>query len=164
MSALALIKILLFASKIFVIVFLLFAAVYVAFGLASLAIVGPPAMALFALRKSLDLAQKGLIWLFIKIGLADPSPGPQSEKTNTSTNSQGERASPPPEQEAEQDPYNILGVSRGASQDEIARAYREKMLKNHPDKVAHMDREFQKLANERAIILRQAFEALKKVA
>jgi DnaJ family protein A protein 2 len=33
-----------------------------------------------------------------------------------------------------EDPYDILGISRGASEDEVKRAYKKLAIKNHPDK------------------------------
>lgn len=164
MSAIALIKILLFGAKLFVILLLLFGAVYLAVGLASLAIVGPPTLALLGFKKALDMMQKGLIWILVRVGLVDTQHGPEEEGTATSTGSQREDSSPPPPPEMEEDPYSILGVPHGASQDEIVQAYRQKMLKNHPDKVAHLDPVFSRLANERAITLQRAFEALVRAA
>lgn len=32
-----------------------------------------------------------------------------------------------------QDPYKVLGIQQGASQDEIKRAYRQRAKENHPD-------------------------------
>jgi hypothetical protein len=45
--------------------------------------------------------------------------------------------------------YEVLGVAFNASVEEINAAFKEKMKRNHPDRVADLDQEFQNLANER---------------
>lgn len=60
------------------------------------------------------------------------------------------------------DPYQILGISRNASQGEIKRAYKELAGKYHPDKVVHLGTEFQILAEKRFKEIQQAYEALRK--
>lgn len=60
------------------------------------------------------------------------------------------------------DPYSILEVSRGASQDEIQTAYRARMREYHPDKVAHLGEELQKLAHERTVEIQQAYQRLRR--
>jgi DnaJ-domain-containing protein 1 len=46
--------------------------------------------------------------------------------------------------------YETLGVSPSASAQEINAAWREKMRKNHPDRVAELDPEFQTLAEDKS--------------
>jgi Restriction endonuclease/DnaJ domain len=58
------------------------------------------------------------------------------------------------------DPYEVLGISSGASKDEIRSAYRSLVAKYHPDKVAHLGHEFQAIAREKAIVINEAFEML----
>ena len=53
-----------------------------------------------------------------------------------------------------------LGVAPTADQAEIEKAFRERSLTCHPDKVAHLDREFQALAEEKFKRLREAYELL----
>lgn len=60
------------------------------------------------------------------------------------------------------DPYSILEVSQGASQDEIQTAYRARMREYHPDKVAHLGEELQKLAHERTVEIQQAYQRLRR--
>ncbi len=58
------------------------------------------------------------------------------------------------------DPYEILGVPSHASVDEIRAAYRKMIALYHPDKVAHLGSELQRVAHERTLLLRKAFEKL----
>jgi uncharacterized membrane protein YkvA (DUF1232 family) len=78
---------------------------------------------------------------------AGPQGGRQSEQ-------QGENDLP-------HDPYQILGIPRNASQQEIKQAYKQLAGKYHPDKVAHLGREFQKLAEQRFKEIQEAYEALR---
>ena len=57
-------------------------------------------------------------------------------------------------------PYDVLGIERGASQSEIKAAYRRLANKYHPDKVAHLGEEFQKLAEQRFKQIQEAYRYL----
>jgi len=66
----------------------------------------------------------------------------------------------PEDAAAAQDPYSVLGVDKNASQEDIKKAYRELVNKYHPDKVAHLGDEFQKLADRRFKEIQQAYQIL----
>jgi DnaJ-domain-containing protein 1 len=55
---------------------------------------------------------------------------------------------------------DLLGVSRTASREDIERAYRQKSLACHPDKVAHLDPDLQHLASEKFKRLHDAYRLL----
>ena len=63
---------------------------------------------------------------------------------------------------ASPDPYEVLGVSRGTPMTEIRRAYRERLLQYHPDRVEHLGAEFRELAEVRTRELNRAFESIEK--
>ena len=63
---------------------------------------------------------------------------------------------------AEFDPHATLGISPGASKDEIQSAYRARMREYHPDKVAHLGEELQELAHRRSIDIQQAYQRLRR--
>jgi DnaJ like chaperone protein len=62
----------------------------------------------------------------------------------------------------EKDPYNILGVSRDSTQEEIKKAYRQLANKYHPDKVQHLGDEFRELAENRFKEIEAAYRQLTK--
>ena len=55
------------------------------------------------------------------------------------------------------DPHAVLGVTRGASAEEITRAYREQMRRYHPDRVAHLGEELRQLAHRKALEIQRAY-------
>ena len=61
---------------------------------------------------------------------------------------------------ASDDPYTILNVPRGASTEEIKKAYRELANKYHPDKVLHLGEEFRELAEKRFKEIEEAYRKL----
>ena len=61
-------------------------------------------------------------------------------------------------------PYEVLGVRRGASKDEIVSRYRELVRQYHPDKVTHMAPEFREVAERRMKEINAAYNALKRYA
>jgi len=58
--------------------------------------------------------------------------------------------------------YKVLGVKRGSSLDEISKAYKEKMIKSHPDKVSHLSIELQEKAKELTLRFNDAIDLIKK--
>jgi len=59
-------------------------------------------------------------------------------------------------------PYDILGIRRNASDDEITAAYRRLVQMYHPDRVANLAPEFRDLAESRMKEINRAHELLKR--
>lgn len=81
-------------------------------------------------------------------------PRPGAEEESRRAGKSGSRQPGP------RSPHEVLGVSRGASKEEIRHAYRELANKYHPDKVAHLGEEFQKLAEKRFKEIQEAYQTL----
>ena len=61
-----------------------------------------------------------------------------------------------------EDPWQVLEIKPGASQEEIRAAYKVQLLKYHPDRVAHLGEEFQHLAYSKTLAIQQAYTTLKQ--
>jgi len=75
------------------------------------------------------------------------------------TSSSGRRLEEEPEAGAA-NPWQVLELSPGASDDEIAAAYKAQLLRYHPDRVAHLGDEFQRLAHRKTLEIQQAYTRL----
>jgi hypothetical protein len=60
------------------------------------------------------------------------------------------------------DPYAVLGVPPGASQQEIRAAWRRRAAESHPDKVAHLGPEARQAAHETMAKINKAYETLRR--
>ncbi len=93
-------------------------------------------------------------------------PPPRKKTERRSPRSDQRRSRPaPPETRPDNDvdrrsPHELLGIKRGATEDEIGRAYRKALKLCHPDRVANLDADIQDLAHRKAKALRRAYEQL----
>jgi len=58
--------------------------------------------------------------------------------------------------------YEILGIERNTTVEEIKKAYRQMALKYHPDKVTHLGEDVRKAAEEKFKKIQEAYESVKK--
>jgi hypothetical protein len=60
------------------------------------------------------------------------------------------------------DPWELLGIEYGATAEEITRAYRTQLKRYHPDRVAGLGEELQRMAHERTIAIQRAYASLRE--
>lgn len=82
----------------------------------------------------------------------------QSGSQESHKSSKGETS--PRERAQDKDPYEVLGVQRGASSEDIRAAYRRLANQYHPDKVMHLGEEFRVLAEKRFKEITKAYQEL----
>ena len=64
----------------------------------------------------------------------------------------------------ESDYYTVLGIDAEVDQDEIRRAFRERVRACHPDRVANLDVELRQLAERKMVALNEAYAVLRNSA
>ncbi len=62
----------------------------------------------------------------------------------------------------DRDPHEVLGVQRGASEQEIKDAYRDKMKRYHPDRVSGLGEELQQVATQKTLEIQRAYDRLRQ--
>lgn len=60
------------------------------------------------------------------------------------------------------DPFEVLGIEKDSPPGKIKEAYRKMANKYHPDKVVHLGKEFQEIAEKRFKEIQKAYEMLKE--
>jgi len=58
--------------------------------------------------------------------------------------------------------YEILGIEKSATDEEVKKAYRQMAIRFHPDKVASLGEEYQKGAKEKFQKIQEAYDNIKK--
>jgi len=67
-----------------------------------------------------------------------------------------------PAAEAAPNAWAILGVAASATDAEITSAYKARMSEYHPDKVAHLGEDLQKLAHQKTLEIQDAYRQLRR--
>lgn len=86
---------------------------------------------------------------------------PPAATTDSRPDERQQEARAAPEAPAAPDPWDVLQVPRGASAEDIRIAYKTLIKKYHPDRVAHLGEEFQRLAHDKMLEIQRAYAMLK---
>jgi DnaJ domain/Protein of unknown function (DUF1232) len=111
-----------------------------------------------------DLVVTWFLWqLWKRYQASQTGPGPSHGSSRTASQGQGDSRRDRPDSGASpKPPHAVLGVSPGASPDEIRQAYRRLANQYHPDKVSHLGEEFRLLAEKRFKEIQAAYRYLMK--
>lgn len=107
-----------------------------------------------------DLFVVYMLWRYYRRLSQRRPPGNRSDQAGETAHDRQYRSTGSDDQEP-QDPYAILGIAPGATQAEIKAAYRRLIVQYHPDKVQHLGKDFQELAEARFKAIQQAYNQLK---
>lgn len=106
-----------------------------------------------------DLIVLVLLWRYYRRQSQLQRPGSRSDQTRQTTGDRQSRTSNSGDWHS-RDPYQVLEIDPGASSEEIKAAYRRLAAQYHPDKVQHLGKELQELAEMRFKEIQQAYNDL----
>ena len=107
-----------------------------------------------------DLIVIGLLWWYYRRFSQPQRPGNHSDQERDAAG-EGRYRETASARSSSTDPYSVLGIAPGASPKEIKSAYRKLAAQYHPDKVQHLGKEIQEMAEARFKEIQQAYDTLK---
>jgi hypothetical protein len=90
------------------------------------------------------------------------STGQSGASTNNQADSTADAKTSQSQQKPKQAPHEILEIKKTATREEIQAAYRTMVKQYHPDRVAHLGKELQELANHKFIEIKEAYTRMMK--
>ena len=105
-----------------------------------------------------DLIASGVLFYFWRKFKNQKNQRNYYSKSRSQTNIKSE----PDGQSSLDEAYRLLNVSPDTPWSEVQKAYKEKVAKSHPDKVAHLSEELQKKAGELTLEINKAFNIIKR--
>jgi len=123
----------------------------------------PDGLGLPGILDDLVVLAIGLWWLRRSAdppGMEPPADAGEHRRARAERDRQRVRESAQEAWEPAWDSWRVLGIDKTATLEEITRAYREKMKLYHPDRVAGLGEDLQRLAHERVLEIRRAYDEL----
>ena len=106
-----------------------------------------------------DLVVLFLLWRYYRRHYQQRRPDDRTDQTRQTDDDRYDRTTGSGTRD-QRDPYSILGIAPGATQEAIRSAYRRLAAQYHPDKVQHLGKELQDLAEARFKEIQQAYDDL----
>lgn len=101
-----------------------------------------------------DIGLFALLWWYVRKLLRERLQPPEEQPPHQEGEDRNEKRPLPP--------HEVLGVSVGATQSEIEKAYKKRIREYHPDQVHQLGKELQQVAREKTQEINSAYETLKK--
>lgn len=108
-----------------------------------------------------DLIVLYLLWRYYRRLFQQRQPENHSDQTRQTADDRQYRTAGASGR-SRQDPYTVLEIEPGATKDQIKAAYRRLAAEYHPDKVQHLGKDIQELAELRFKEIQQAYDELIK--
>ncbi|ETX04004.1 MAG: hypothetical protein ETSY2_31310 [Candidatus Entotheonella gemina] len=103
------------------------------------------------------------LWLANR--MRKPSPAEtanEQDETSGSSRADGDTLRDQPAASLPKTPWQLLDIEPDASDEALEAAYKAKLMQYHPDRVAHLGEELQRLAHEKTLEIQRAYEYIKR--